>query len=243
MIQVGNLNDMVMKSIHTFLQSNEDAQLFFYTISNLTEGIENLVDNSRIKVIELKEEDWLNKMMYCKIKTILNFYDELQEGDEVLVLDTDLIFKSDPFEVFSSNDFDVFVTSRHYYYHYSVNAGVWGFVKNKKTDKFILDFVNQITNPTYEPLLKFRQRFNRDDSLNWWVDQDYLCVVYEENLKNKNKNIELFDAGYRYNFCASTDILGIDRAVEEVRDALNSPHIKIIHLKADLKNYFVEMLK
>ena len=236
MIHVGEINDLVELCVETFMKNTDKEKIYFYTIRAQAPGIENLQKYDRLEIRELDPNLWNNRMMAHKIENIRNFYRSLKEGTRVLVLDTDLIFKNNPFDMFEEGEANIYYTSRYYKYHFPINAGVWGFIKTKNTDLFLLDYIKQINNPTWDKLLKFRKKHNRTSCKNWWVDQDYLCVV-NNNLKEIESkfSVKIFDVGSKYNFCPSTDIMGIDKSVHHIKAALKNDDIKIIHFKSNLK--------
>ena len=135
-------------------------------------------------------------------------------------------------------DYDVFITTRDYSYVWSINAGVWGFKNNIKGRKFIDFYINQINNPTWDKLVNFRNRHSRPASLDWWVDQDLLCVINDYGLSEEISDVKIADAGNKYNYCPSTDIMGDDECKRLLRLAIGDPKYKILHLKASLKQIF-----
>jgi len=122
------------------------------------------------------------------------------EGDQILVLDTDLLFQSDPFAVFQEAEFDLFYTSRGFVSDFNINAGVWGFVQNERSKKLLEFMVKQANNPSWEPYKEFRRAFRKNDSRekDWWTNQDLLCVLSKHA---PPINASLYDAGEKYNCC------------------------------------------
>jgi len=123
----------------------------------------------------------------------------VEEDDQILVLDLDLIFQDNPFQVFDE-DFDFFHTTRHFKSNYRVNGGVWGFRNNPRSRKLLRFMVDQAKIPTWAPYTAFREKFRifDDRGLDWWVDQDLLCVLSENTPPMK---VSIHDAGWKYNLC------------------------------------------
>lgn len=230
--------------------------LFVYNVRNSL--IAQLSKRLNLKIIRLARKDWVNRKMACRVEKIKEI--DKCYGDNLILLDIDLIFKADPFEIFK-NDFDVFVTTRYYEHIYPINAGIHGFKYNRITEKFIDFYISQIHNPTWEPLVTWRKKFHRNNSLDWRVGQDFLCVIFlvyqlqtegcirvpwveDKNLikiYSKFKlpfNIKIYDAGPKYNYAPNAVNLGvskkmIDDVIEKIRI---DNEIKIIHLLGPLHN-------
>ena len=189
-------------------------------------------------VKNIEKQKWDNRRMCYKIENINSF--DFKEGDRIFVLDDDLIIQDDIFSIFDSN-FDICITSRHYEYWYKINAGVWGIKWNEKSKNFLNFYISQINNPTWDCLINFRKKFKRNDSLDWWVDQDFLCVVYENNLPFECK---ILDIGSKYNFCPSVEESIPEtfiKSKKEILSVVGNKNIKIIHLKGRLKNIIKEI--
>lgn len=200
---------------------------------------ENLQEN--VILYNVKNVDWSNKIQLCKIQTLKKMSKDFIEGDRIFILDVDIIIQDDIFKIFDDNDFDVGITSRHYEYHYPINGGVWCLRWNKKSEKFLDYFIEQTLNPSWQPLVNFRKRFKRNNDLNWWVDQDFLCAIY----KNGNKlpfDCKVKDLGPMYNYCPSVpDRINYVRGEKELREKLGNKEYKILHFKATMKKLMKEI--
>ena len=186
----------------------------------------------KVEIKYIERGKWNNRRMAYKIENIKNC--NFSEGDQVFVLDDDLIAQDDIFDAFKE-EFDVCLTTRHYSYWYVINAGVWGFKWNETTRKFIDFYVNQIRNPTWAPLNEFRRRYSRGSSLDWWVDQDFLCVVKTNSLPF---SCNIKDLGPQYNFCPSVEenLPGtFEVAKKQILEMVGNKKYKILHLKGRLK--------
>lgn len=231
MIRDKSIDTMTEKCIESLRKANSVCRivLFYVDINDFSK-----INNFNVEKIQLNPSEWYGQRQACKVRNTTKI-PNIAEGDEVIVMDSDLLFNSDPFKVFSEQDFDVFYTSRNYAYHYSVNAGVWGFKNNGISRDFLSFYNSEICSPKWTPFVNHIRKFRRTN-VDWWVDQDFLCVINDnkEELKKIMPNLKVFDAEYRYNFCPSYDFLG-DQAVEQIKQAMGNPAFVILHLKAELK--------
>ena len=137
-----------------------------------------------------------NVILNTQMENLLNT--EFDVGDNVFVLTPDLLIQDDIFNVFDGS-FDVAYTNRHYPSDSVVNFSVWAFTFNENSKKFIEFLLDQIQNPTWGPLLKFREKIQRVDTNHPWAPQDFLCAVYKNGHKIDVPCV-IKDIGYKYNF-------------------------------------------
>ena len=238
MIHVGEITDLEYKCFKSLRKHNDKCVIYLYTFKNELKGIDRL-DGFNIIFKELNHSTWDNRKMTNKIENIQNIIDDPQmssDGDFIMVLDSDLYFQDNPFKLFTEfNDGDVFITSRGYPYRWSINAGVWGFINNKISRKFIKYYINQIHNPTWDKLVEFRTLARRDNNPDWWVDQDFLCVINDKGLPKELSNLKVIDIGHKYNYCPATDRVGYPQAAAMLKKAIGDSEYKILHLKGGLK--------
>ena len=221
-------NDMFDVCIQS-LRKQSNCKIVVYT-----SGLENkeLLKSRGAHVVSISKDSWNDRRMTCKVENTLTLPDTigLQPGDNVMVFDADLIFLKDPFTVFE-NEFDFMYTTRHYTDTYKANGGVWGFKFNNASEKFLKYFISNLNKPTWGPYVHFRKnhQYNRDlDNLDWWVDQDWLCVC--DRLKDDINNgllefpVTLYDAGADYNWI-------IRRGPDEVLEKIDNRDKYILHLK------------
>ncbi len=237
-IFVGKIDLLVKKCIKT-LKEHSNCEVRFFTIQDELEN-KHFLDELEISYFEIDRSKWTNRRMTHKIEIANDLITEYQ--DCVLILDCDLIFQADPFKIFK-NDFDIFYTTRYYDYHFSVNAGVWGYRVNNNSKKFLEFYVEQINNPTWPPLIEYREKFNRKNNYyDWWTDQDFLCVINENQLPMKLETVKLFDATYRYNYCPRFETGDSKEnhkiALKELEKATDNEEFVILHLKGALKKHF-----
>lgn len=183
----------------------------------------------------IPEEEWESKRMFCKIKRLLKM--EFSYGDNVFVLDTDLFIQDDIFKIFEQG-FDIYYTTRGYPQTIPapINAGLWAFNFNERTEKFLSFYVNQMYEPTWAPYIKFEKSMlplNRKTfagHLDWWCDQDFLNAVYL-NGGVVPFECKIMDIGNKYNFChANFSLIG-------------NKDYKVLHFKGNRKESIKEILR
>ena len=232
MMHSGRLTDLYIKCFETARRHSPDSKIEFFT--DLTEEERMKLKPYAVTFHDIRTKDYLRKSVVLKIEILRSL--DFKYGDNVIVSDLDIVFQSDPFKVFK-NDFDVFFTTRHYRYHFLINGGIWGFRVNERSRRFVRFFIRQMFARSWQSLREFGKRFGRDHyGPGWFLDQDFLCTVYENinSLPRKIMDVRFFDAGYRYNFCPSFDING-ENAVQELKSKIGDPDYVVLHLKAQLK--------
>jgi len=211
------------------LRKQSDCKIIVYTTH--LENSELLLSRGA-EIIYIPETQWNDRKMTCKVECAANLPTRLnlQFNDKIMVFDADLIFLDDTFKVFET-EFDFMYTTRHYQDTYKANGGVWGYKYNKVSETFLTHYVNNLNNPTWEPYLQFRKnhQYNRNlENLDWWVDQDWLCVCdkYKTDINNGALGfpITLYDAGPKYNWI-------VRNGSKEVIKEINAKEKMILHLK------------
>jgi hypothetical protein len=177
----GEINEMFTNCIDSYRKLK-----FFDEWYILTDNDSILNYYSDFKVLRVPE-DWTDKRFYLKMSELRRI--QANEGDRIMVLDGDTLCLK-PIDKFFEPGYDIILTTRHRIDTFRINAGVWGYIKNDKTDAFLNHAANTITHPdTWLPYytLKINHPWPRARSLtniDWPVDQDYLEIVYNhrENL-------------------------------------------------------------
>jgi hypothetical protein len=232
LVYTGEVKPYFLRCLDSLRQHSDcDIQLHYHDVDSL-----DALRAHDVRLVPLDPVRWLGRRMAHKVELALQLHDNLEEGAHVLVLDTDLLVQNDPFKVFS-HPFDLCYTTRHYDYYYHVNAGVWGFRVNARSREVLMFWISQMCRPTWGPLLAFRQRFARTESLDWWVDQDFLCVVHDHGALPVQA--KLFDAGYRYNYtwdngrgAYTTPTM---QELQRFKEKIGDNAYVILHLKGELK--------
>jgi hypothetical protein len=220
-------NDMFDICIRS-LQKHSNCKIVVYTTKLKND---KLLKQKGVEIIYIPESKWINRKMTCKVECAATLPStlNLNKGDNILVFDADLIFLDDPFKMFNSN-FDFVYTTRHYNDIYKVNGGVWGYTYNDISSKFLNFYQYNLTNPSWSPYIKFRKnhRYNNNiNHLDWWVDQDWLCVIDKhksEISKLLEVPITIYDAGPKYNWI-------IRNGQSEVMKEIKAKEKVILHLK------------
>lgn len=159
-------------------------------------------------------------------------------GDTVLLLDTDMIFKADPFEVFLL-DFDLCYTTRPVHNHRSpVNGGFSGWRVNERTKRLFRFLLAQIDEPTWPAYQVVRKRLCRDDrrmELDWWTHQDLLCTLHKSGAPTPCK---LYNVGPEWNWCPDSGggRTLTPQAREQFFETCRDPDVHVIHYK-ELKTH------
>lgn len=194
-----------------------------------------------IKFYDLKESDFKNRIATHKIEQLIKM--PLETGDNVLVIDPDIILQCDPFKAFS-NDGDMFVTTRHYPCVWSVNGGVFGF-KMTAGGKCALEYYeDQVHSKSWEPYREFMIKWRHLHLTNWSVGQDFLCIAYSFGLPFSCK---IYDLGPRWNYCPETFSVNQRSLVLQGKDDLigkiGNSEYKILHFKSHMKKFMPEAEK
>lgn len=220
-IYSGRVNNVMCKCLKS-LKAHSDCQILFYA--------GNMENASRldINMIDMDISQWKGRRMTRRVEIARKL--PAKEGDYVIVMDTDLEFRGDPFSVFT-NDFDVFYTTRYYSCNFPVNAGFWGFRINPGSKRFLDFFVQQINTPTWPPYVNFikkHQPHRKKSQLDWWSNQDFLCVVHGSTPPTDTM---LFDAGWKYNCCPRSGG-GIPLTTKSINEFFQqSKHAIVVHYK------------
>jgi hypothetical protein len=226
--------DVVVEKFLASLDENVDCKVLFFGVDISLEDRDKIGGiHHNLQVIDVPTEEWNGKRMFCKIDQIRNI--PLEYGDRVFVLDTDLIIQDDIFAAFDTG-LDVGITSRHYQYYFPINGGVWCFKWNPKTEMFMDFYVEQIKNSTWKPFVDFQNSFQHRGNLDWWCDQDFLCVLPGNKLPFE---CNVVDIGFKYNFCPNVEDLNnvsqFNAARDEILSQKGNPEYKILHFKGKLK--------
>ena len=232
MMHSGQLTDLYVNCFKSARLRSPDSIIELFT--DFPDDDRHKLRTYGITFHDIRAGDFARKKTTLKIEPLK--YLDLRYGDQVIISDLDVLFQADPFSVFN-NDFDVFYTSRHYAYHYPINAGIWGFRVNESSQRFVAFYIQQLYTKSWSRLRKFKKRFNREPyGFDWFDDQDFLCVVYEnlDRLPKEIADVRFYDAGCKYNYCPSFDIFG-QFAIQDLKSKLGNSEYVVLHLKGELK--------
>ena len=164
------------------------------------------------------------------IRKISGLFDmEFNQGDKIFVLEPTMIIQDNIFDVFDGS-FDVAYTNKHYPSDMIVNSDAWAFVYNEKSVKFIEFLFDQIKDPTWAPLIKFRNKVQRLNTIHPWMDQDVFCAVYKNGHKI-NSPCRIKDIGYKYNFCPEVRNFNLNESIRQLKEQLGNKEYKILNFK------------
>ena len=237
MIYGGKIDDIVYNCIKTLNKYN-NCQILFYMVDYIDYNKKILKEFKNIEYFKVDQSEWLNKRMSCKILKIP--INKLSFGDKLYVLDTDLIFQGEIFE--RLDDIDIAITGRNHKYIWCINAGVWGFNYNSTSKSFIKFYQNQLLDPSWEPFVNFTKHHNHYKNMDWWCDQDFLCVVKNNKLPF---DCNIKDIGYKYNFCpyfTNRDINTRKKAIQDILNVKGNSEYKVLHLKGKLKEIYKKVI-
>jgi hypothetical protein len=151
----------------------------------------------------------------------------LQEEDNVFVLDVDLYVKKNIFDWFDSKP-DVILTVRPEFF-LSANGGVWGFRNTGQGKVFLKFYIEQMKDPIWCEFKKFRIKNDHDQKgRDWWMDQDFLCVVNDSGLP--------FSCDIKKMHCRTHNCTPSKRGLEI---CMNNTDKSIVHFKSKLKSYWL----
>lgn len=185
----GAVNDMFLNSIESYKKLN-----FFDEWYILTDNDSILNYHHDFKILKVPA-DWSDKRFYLKLSELRRI--DANEGDRIMILDGDTLCRK-PLDNFFDSENDIFLTTRHYDFIFKINAGVWGFIKSNKSDKFLEHASNTILNPESWNLY-YQLKINHPwpnarilTNIDWPVDQDYLeCILKSKNQIEKEIDIDL----------------------------------------------------
>ena len=179
----------------------------------------------KIRPFRIDADNWEKNRMAYKIELMRDL--PIKEGDNVFVLDADIYVKKNIFEWFDSKP-DVILTVRPEFF-LSVNGGVWGFRYTGQGKVFLDFFIQQMQHPTWCKFKKFRIKDNHDQQgRDWWMDQDFLCVVNDFGLP--------FSCDIKKLHCRTHNCTPSKRGLES---CMNNPDKSIVHFKGGLKPYWL----
>lgn len=151
-----------------------------------------------------------------RTKGLFRLLDSLQDGDNVFMLDADVIIQADIFDAFADG-FDIAFTTRKIPERIPINLAVWALRVNSKTRKFVRNMIVELCERTWSKMIALNQLRQHD--------QDYLATVFLN--QGDFPDLKIADLGWRYNFCLPNQ----PGAEDCLRSAINDKSIPIVHLK------------
>lgn len=230
-----DFKSMAGKMLGSFSKHNPDVTLLC-NWAGLNDEIEQFVRSQyrgSIRFRDIPADRWQNRAAACKIELLLEM--GFASGDEIIVLDADIVVFANLYEAFEK-DFDLAYTSRpEPMPRYPVNLGLMALRWSGQLAEFIGDWVGQMRLPQWAPYLWFLVGANRGLRQDLLVDQDFLCAVVRTGQFPKTK-IALHDLGPEYNWYPHDDSdQKLVEAWAEIKRAVAEDHPRVIHFKGHLK--------
>lgn len=211
---------------------------------------ETFIENYKhfnINFIKIDKNEAKNRLQYYKILITKNLLDKIDKNDKILILDCDLLFQNDPFNLFNDKQGDIYYThsilstpdslrekSIWENVEYKVNGGVWGIIKNENSIKLMDFWIKNLLDNSWDKWLNFKLHIDHGiKNLNWWVDQDFLNCIDNHELPFQLKKV-IFS--YKFNYFTST--WGFFNENLEMGTKIGNPEYCIIHFKANFKDVY-----
>ena len=233
-----------------FRKYNPFCKIFFFYRNPL---IKILYKKYNINFIKIDKKQSKNKLLFYKVLSVNKICSLLKDEDLLLVFDVDLLFQSDPFNLFKEfPNFDIYYThcimskpeslrKRELWesVETKVNGGVWG-LRISALSRELMNFWINCEKDNYwdvwdQFFLRKKHLINGITDLNWFFDQDFLnCIDLNEiPLSNKLKKV---DVGYRYNYFTST--WGFYNLDLSMGNKIGNQNYPIIHFKGNFKEVY-----
>lgn len=243
-------NNYINVCLQSFRMYNPLCKIFFFYSNPL---IKLFYKKYNITFVQIDKKQSKNKLLFYKISSVKKICHMLNDNDLLLVCDVDLLFQSDPFNLFNQfPNFDIYYThclmskpdsmrekKLWQSVETKVNGGVWGLRISKLTKELMSFWVKCEKNNFWKDwdqfFLRKKHLINGVTDLNWFFDQDFLnCIDLKEvPLKNKLKKI---DVGYNYNYFTST--WGFYNVNLNMGNKIGNPNYPIIHFKGNFKEVY-----
>jgi lipopolysaccharide biosynthesis glycosyltransferase len=210
-------------------------------IKNFEKELHQFSSKLNIISVHIKSGQWEKRRMLSKINIFCSFVQNtiVENDSRILSLDTDMVFKDDPFKIFDKYpSSDIIITGRYYAYYFPINAGLWGIRKNKKSIAFIKFFKEQINKPTWKPYCEWLKKFKHFGDKDWYIDQDFLCTIEKHKLPFECK---IAKASHVWNFCPFDSASDGEKIFKEMALAEMNPDIRVLHYKSILKKRMLEI--
>lgn len=227
-------NDKFLPLLFIMLESlfKHNDCIVYLGLVDATERIRKKIALISPNIIIYPVDNWKNQRMSSKIINIGEL--PISLGDKVFILDADLYIRCNLFDLFDK-DTDVIITERPDFF-LTVNGGVWGFKYNSKGKQFLDFYIDQVKAPTWSEFIEFAKiqyeregRRRRTEAWgDWWIDQDFLCVMNDRGLPF-DCNIKKLD--YK--------IYNISPPKKSIMNCVQNSDKKIIHFKGALKSYWL----
>lgn len=190
-----------------------------------------IISKFKCELIRIKGTEWENRRTLCRLELTNRVLNKLKNDETRLIQsDIDVLFLDNPFKAFDEQEFEIGVTVRMYDYHVPVNSGLVFFRVDDRVKRYAKWAVEQAKNPTWWPYMMSR---SSRDNLDWGCDQDIICAIFHNSgwIYAKFEKLRVRDVGFKYNYCAGTDVLDFEPAAHLMRRALETRDYPVLHFK------------
>lgn len=238
-----NTNQMIYFTYHRVEQMDFDwlklclasakrhcSARFIVVTDNMPESERDVVKNKYGAEVKKMSTQWESRRTLCRLEQTADILQYINIYNAKLIqTDIDVVFLSDPFKAFKEQNFDIGVTKRMYDYHVPVNSGLVFFKIGKGVKKYAKWAVKQAKNPTWWPYMMKR---SSRDNIDWGCDQDMICAIYHNDGWIRDEfDVIVKEVGYKYNYCAGTDVLDFEPAIYLMKRALEVKDYVVLHFK------------
>lgn len=215
----GNVSPVASECLKSLRRHNPDCVIKFFG------EVDNPELLAPVEVEPFPCNEWEPERMTNRMKLARRMG---MHGDEVMMFDTDIVFRKDPFRAFK-RPFHMAYTTRPWRNDDSpVNGGVTAWRVGSQTTTLWNWMIKQAYEPTWLPYLEQRRLLGRQDrakELDWWSHQDLLCAMARVNPPIPTHVVDL---GPLYNWCPNS---GGGRAMT---DEVKAQFLSEIHHNQDI---------
>lgn len=187
----------------------------------------------KVEIKRIEPSRWNGRRTLCRLELTKEIVKGLKNGDAQLIQsDIDVLFLDNPFKAFDKQKFGIGVTVRMYNYHVPVNSGLVFFRVDDNVKEYASWAVEQAKNPTWWPYMMAK---SSRDNIDWGCDQDMICAIYHNDgwIHAMFNKLIVKDVGYKYNYCAGTDVLDFEPAIYLMKRALITKDYSVLHFKGE----------
>ena len=229
---------------------NKKCKIYFYYRNPL---FKILLRNLDINFFKIDDKISKGRPQFYKIVMTNNLISGLKHNDKVLVLDNDLLFQKDPFEMFSEYpNFDFYYTrcimskpdslrpeKIWKSVKYSVNGGVYGINVSTTSIDLMRFWTDNLFNESWKEWIDFELRINHSingkTDLKWFIDQDFLNCIDHHDVP-LSTSLRKIDVGYKYNYFTST--WGHFNTDLNMGNKIGDDNYAVIHFKGNFKDTY-----
>jgi len=231
-----NIDANMLETCIASLRRVSDCVIYIAT-DGVPQEVEERLNFYKVYWLRIPVNQVRKRRATCKIEVLNNLMKQMDSDDMIIVSDVDVVFIKDPFTPFwQYKKMDLGLTTRGYAHAFPINGGIFYMRANANMKKWIAWHLEEIYNPSWEPYVLHRKRWNHAHyGLDWSVGQDFLVANWRQrNWVLENKGVLIEDVGPEFNYCPPTDTMG-QKAFDMAWKALEERSIAVLHLKSQLK--------